>query len=507
MSFLGLLRPYLTRDVIVLLFLGMASGLPYLLVFGTLSVWLVEAGIQRATIGFLSWSLLAYGFKFIWAPLIDSLPVPWLTKRLGRRRSWLLVAQLMIIGALMLMASTDPADQQQLVILAIGAVCLAFASATQDIVIDAYRIDLATPQYQTLFAGTTVSGYRIGMVLASAGALEISNAFDIGSYTAIGWQIAYSAMAAVMCLAVLLTLTIREPQVHNPLSRSANRPISLVAHFALMVGTFILVFISYKKAVVLPEFALSKGAAGLLSFGYETLRLALALAAAVWVGRLFIRAGMVEQADFNHIYIQPFTDFFKRYGKFALWLLALVCFYRVSDIVMGKMAKVFYFEMGYSKVVIGRISFGFGIVVSLTGGLLGGLLAYHFGILRILLLGAILSAASNLVFVLLANLSAPSITALMLAIFADNLSGGLASAAAVAFLSSLVNKEFSATQYAAFTSITQLMPSLIAGYSGQIVDGIGYSAFFILTAVMGIPVVFLIGKIWKSYQSSLAIKL
>ncbi len=500
MSFTGRLQPYLNRDVIVILLLGMASGLPYLLVFGTLSVWLVEAGIERATIGFLSWSLLAYGFKFIWSPLIDSLPIPWLSNRFGRRRSWLLVAQSMIVAALLLMAIADPIDKQQLIVLAIGAIWLAFASATQDIVIDAYRIDLATPKYQALFAGTAISGYRIGMVLASAGVLEISNAFDTEGYTVLGWQIAYSAMAAIMCLAALLTLAIREPDIVNPLFYSNNQRATTLLHFALMVAAFIIAFVIYKTWFVLPELTWSTGSRGLVHFGYEVLGLVMALTCAIASGRLLIKIGLLNQADFSRIYIQPFSDFFKRYGRFALWLLLLICFYRISDIVMGKMAKVFYYEMGYSKAIIGRVSFGFGIVVSLTGGVLGGLLAYHFGILRILLLGAILAAASNLVFVILANLATPSTTALCLAIVADNLSGGLASAAAVAFMSSLVNREFSATQYAAFTSITQLLPSLIAGYSGQIVDAIDYPAFFILTAAMGVPVIFLIVKIWKNYR-------
>lgn len=488
------------RDVIVLLCLGIASGLPYLLVFGTLSVWLVEAGIERATIGFLSWSLLAYGFKFIWAPLIDALPIPWLTKRLGRRRSWLILAQIMVMAALLLMAATDPASERQLVLLTIAAVWLAFASATQDIVIDAYRIDLATPRYQMLFAGATVSGYRIGMVLASAGTLEISHALDSDGYTVLGWQIAYGVMAAIMALALLLTLTIREPIAHGSTNRYGNHG-SVVLHFMLMAATFVAVFVSYKKGLILPELSWSAGSIGLLSFAYEMLGLVLSLVAAIAIGRLSLRVGMVDHATFSHMYIHPFTDFFERYGKLALWLLALVCFYRVSDIVMGKMAKVFYTEMGYSKVIIGRISFGFGIVVSLIGGVLGGILAYHFGILRLLLLGAVLAAGSNLVFVLLANLTAPSTLALSLAIVVDNLSGGLASAAAVAFLSSLVNREFSATQYAAFTSITQLLPSLIAGYSGQLVDALDYSAFFGLTAIMGIPVILVILKIWNGYQA------
>nr|MBX2807586.1 MFS transporter [Cellvibrionaceae bacterium] len=176
MSFLlGALRPYLTRNVVTLFVLGISSGLPILLVFGTLSVWLREAGVERATIGFLSWAGLSYGFKFVWAPLIDSIAIPWLTRRFGRRRAWMLLSQGFIIIALLFMAAMDPAaSTQNFILLAAGAVLLGFASATQDIVIDAYRIDIASANYQPLLAGVAVAGYRVGMLFAGAGVLEIS---------------------------------------------------------------------------------------------------------------------------------------------------------------------------------------------------------------------------------------------------------------------------------------------------------------------------------------------
>ena len=196
-----------------MLILGIASGLPILLVFGTLSVWLREAGIERATISFLSWAGLSYGFKFIWAPLMDNLQVPWLTERLGRRRSWILVSQLVIILALLIMSSVDPTNSS-LTMLALGAVLLAFASATQDIVIDAYRIEIADADYQAMLAGVSVAGYRIGMLVAGAGALQISEwVGGNAGYSYLGWQTAYSSMAAFMLLGIVAVLMIKEPAV------------------------------------------------------------------------------------------------------------------------------------------------------------------------------------------------------------------------------------------------------------------------------------------------------
>jgi PAT family beta-lactamase induction signal transducer AmpG len=217
------------------------------------------------------------------------------------------------------------------------------------------------------------------------------------------------------------------------------------------------------------------------------------------VGNRLCHFGFLDHNEFNAVYISPFIDFFKRYGQLAIWLLLIICLYRTSDIVMGVMAKVFYVDMGYSKTEISRISFIFGTLVSLVGGIVGGVLAYRYGIIKILLLGAFTASASNLLFIYLANLSEPSITALTYAIVADNLAGGLAGGVAVAFLSSLVNKQFSATQYAAFSAITLLFPKLLAGYSGSLIDSLGYQYFFALTALMGVPVIVLILFIWRPY--------
>ena len=492
----------LGKNVLGLFFLGISSGLPLLLVFGTLSVWLREADIERSTIGFLSWAGLSYAFKFIWAPAIDHLSLPILTRALGQRRSWILLSQAIIILALLWMSLWDPQfNHSNLILLACGALLLGFASATQDIVIDAYRIDIADHDQQALLAGVAIAGYRVGMLFAGAGALELSELFNSDkSYSAASWQLAYQCMAIFMFLGVITTFLIREPKPSNRQAEIDNN-LSLFLHFILVVSAFVITFIIFGQGVEAFTTYQLIGSSLWLDFILATARLLVSLFTAIWVGQALCKLGFLEHRVFATVYISPFTDFFSRYGQLAIWLLLIVCFYRTSDIVMGVMAKVFYVDMGYSKTEISRISFIFGTIVSLIGGIVGGVLAYRFGIIKILLLGAVTASTSNLIFIYLANLSAPSITALTGAIVADNLAGGLAGGVAVAFLSSLVNKQFSATQYAAFSAITLLIPKLLAGYSGTFIDAIGYQYFFALTALMGLPVILLIWLIWKPYNT------
>ena len=492
----------LGKNVIALFFLGISSGLPLLLVFGTLSVWLREADIERSTIGFLSWAGLSYAFKFVWAPAIDHLTLPVLTRTFGRRRGWILLSQAIIILALLWMSLWDPQfNQTNLILLACGAVLLGFASATQDIVIDAYRIDIADHDQQALLAGIAIAGYRIGMLFAGAGALELSEFFHSeNNYSAQSWQLAYQCMALFMFVGVLTTLLIREPKLLQARSDVGNN-LPLFLHFIFVVSAFVLSFIVTGQGIETFIFTQIHASTPWLEFFLATVRLVFSLLIAIWVGQTLCRLGFLERTVFNAVYVSPFTDFFSRYGQLALWLLLIVCFYRTSDIVMGVMAKVFYVDMGYTKTDISRISFIFGTLISLVGGIVGGVLAYRFGIMKILLLGAITASSSNLIFIYLANLNEPSITALTVAIVADNLAGGLAGGVAVAFLSSLVNKQFSATQYAAFSAITLLFPKLLAGYSGTFIDAIGYQYFFALTALMGLPVIFLIWLIWQPYNT------
>ena len=403
-----------------MLLLGFSAGLPLLLVLGTLSFRLREAGIDRSTIGYLSWVGLAYGFKWAWAPLVDRLPLPWLTNWLGRRRSWLLLSQLAIALGLVGMALNDPA--QQLAPLVWCALVVAFGSATQDIALDAYRIESAGADAQAALAASYQTGYRLAMIWAGAGVLWIAarvQGADAIGYDAAAWRAAYLVMAASLLPGVLTVLASPEPQPQP---------------------------------------------------------LAPARSVAEW-----LRSALIE----------PFADFWQRYRWQAVLVLALIAVYRISDVVMGIMANPFYVDMGYTKDEVAAVTKVYGVVMTLAGAFVGGLLSSRLGVMRVLILGAVLSAASNLLFAWLHGVG-HDVTALIFVVSADNLASGIASAAFIAYLSSLTNIQYSATQYALLSSMMLLLPKFIAGFSGDFVNAHGYVAFFEATAWLGAPVLLLV---------------
>ena len=414
------LRVYLEPATLRMLLLGFSAGLPLLLVFGSLSFWLREAGIDRSTIGYLSWIGLAYGFKWVWAPLVDRLPIVLLTRWLGRRRSWLLLSQGVIMAALVGMALTDP--QRALLPVVWCALAVAVASATQDIALDAFRIESAEAERQAALAASYQTGYRIAMIWAGAGVLWIAARAEVAGATGYqhgGWQTAYLVMAASMLLGVVTVLFSPEP-VATPLPRARN--------------------------------------------------------AAEW-----LQGALIE----------PFADFLRRYGKQAALILALIAMYRISDVVMGIMANPFYVDMGFSKDEVAAVTKVYGVIMTLLGAFIGGALAMRLGVMRVLMLGAVLSAATNLLFAWLGT-RGHDVHALVFVISADNLASGIASAAFIAYLSGLTNVSYSATQYALFSSMMLLLPKFLAGYSGVFVDAHGYSTFFIGTALLGLPVLLLV---------------
>jgi PAT family beta-lactamase induction signal transducer AmpG len=490
-----------------MLFLGIAAGLPLLLIFSSLSLWLREAGVERAAVTYFSWAALGYSFKFVWAPLVDVIPLPWLTRVLGRRRAWLLLAQLMIVVAISLMAMIDPASQS-LTLVALAAVLLGFSSATQDVVIDAYRIESAGTELQALMSASYVAGYRIGMLIAGAGALYIASYFgsSIASYNFGAWQLAYLSMAAFMLVGIITTLVIDEPQVnrHRP-AEAARDYAGLFVTFLVAVSGVIAFFILTSNVAVAAKVTLAGWLhnAQLAAVMVEMFRFAVALGVAVLLARFCMRFHWVNRDLLTRSYLEPVQDFFRRYGWSLAWLLlALVGLYRISDIVLGVIANVFYQDMGFSKPQIATVVKSFGLLMTIVGGFVGGLLAVRFGVMRILFLGALLSALTNLLFMLLAQMG-NDITMLYVVISADNLSGGLASAAFIAFLSSLTNISFTAVQYAIFSSLMTLLPKVLGGYSGSMAESLGYENFFLITALMGIPVLILILLARKQFNLTL----
>lgn len=496
-SWLDSVKAFKHPSVITMLFLGFSAGLPILLIFSSLGLWLREAGVSKSSVTFFSWAALGYSFKFVWAPLVDKLPIPFLTRTLGRRRSWMLISQISIIIAILWMASTDPTNPQSLTLMAVAALLLGFSSATQDIVIDAYRIESADVDLQTLMSSTYIAGYRIGMLVAGAGALYLASYFgsDKGSYNYQAWQYSYSIMAGVMLIGIATTLIIKEPiGSDDKVSYSKNDYLRILILFTICVLGFIAVFyfsgdaIKSFKAYLVDIFS-NKQIAGFIS---ELFRLTTAISIAALLALAQVKLGVVRREMVFDTYVNPVLDFFRRYGlKLAILILALIGFYRVSDIVMGIVANLFYQDLGYSKKEIASVVKTFGLFMTIAGGFLGGLLSVRYGVMKILFLGALLSAATNLLFMLLAQIGY-NVPMLYLVISADNLSAGLASAAFVAFLSSLTNVKFTAMQYALFSSLMVFFPKMLGGYSGTMVESIGYPQFFLMTAFIGLPVLFLI---------------
>ena len=498
------MQAWLHPRVLTMLFFGFSAGLPYVLVYSTLSLWLREAGVARATVTFFSWAALGYSFKFVWAPVIDTLPLPFLTAKLGRRRSWLLAAQSVVIVAICLMAVTNPAGEgESLTYMALAAVMLGFSSATQDIVIDAYRIECAEQELQALLSSTYIAGYNVGMLAAGAGALYLASWFgtSMEAYHYVAWRGSYLCMAAVMLAGVITTLLIPEPEVNkNIADYPAEHYLRFLLLFLCTIGVFIAVFIWTGGMVTL----LNGLYQGLFSTAFiehltpfstfiaETVRLLLSVCGALLTAFLLMRANLADGGMVSQTYINPVLDFFQRYGlRTALLLLTLIGFYRVSDIVLGKIANVFYIDIGFSKEVIASVIKTFGLFMTLLGGFLGGTLTVRYGVMRILFLGALLSSLTNLLFMFLASVG-NNVPLLCVVIAADNLSGGIAKTAFIAFLAGLTNISFTAMQYAVFSSLMLLLPQLLGGYSGTMADAWGYQWFFLATTLMGVPVLWLV---------------
>jgi len=412
-----------------MIFLGFSAGLPYLLVFTTLLTWLRYEGVELATIGFFSWVGITYSIKFFWAPVVDRLPIPWLTARLGKRRSWMLCAQIVIVAGLLGMAGSDP--KIELLMIAIYALIVAFGSATQDITIDAYRIEAVEDEYQGAMAATYVFGYRLALLVAGAGTLYVAQDFS--------WHYAYTITAFLMTIGMITTLIIAEP-LHQ-LSTIAEK-------------------VEHKLESTL----------GLDEDGNLAKK----------TGRWFVDA-----------VVSPFVEFFERNGRMALVILLLIATYKLSEITMGVMANPFYIDLGFTLKEIANVVKIFGFFMTIFGAVLGGVFVVRYGIKRPLMLGAILIILTNLLFVWLA-VTEKNIISLAIVISADNLSGGFATSAFIAYLSSLTNRAYTATQYALFSSLMTLPAKFIGGFSGIVVDAAGYAYFFLYAGLLGIPALLLI---------------
>lgn len=423
---------YRQPRMLAMLFLGFSAGLPFYLVFQTLSAWLRQDGIERATIGMLSWVGLVYSIKFLWAPVVDRVPLPVLQRLIGRRRSWMLLAQIGIgIGLFKLSLSDPSADVLKV---ALTALFVAFCAATQDIAVDAWRIESAPQEQQGAMAAAYQLGYRVALITGSAGALSIAAGF--------GWKMSYSVMAVLAGVGMATTLLAPEP--HPSAQRES---------------------IQTEERVIAWVAGKAHWPQGLRNFG------------AWFVGAV----------------VCPLVDFFARYGvKLGLVILLFMGSYRLTDFTMGSMTNPFYIDQGYTLGQIATVVKFYGIIMSMIGVVIGGVFIARYGVLRALVLGSCMIVASNLGFALLAAGGVPTVLGLALVNSLDFLAIAMHGTSLIAFLSGLTSPKYTATQYALFSSLYALPGKVLEGFSGFVVDAIGYSAFFVYTASLSIPALLLL---------------
>jgi PAT family beta-lactamase induction signal transducer AmpG len=415
-----------------MLLLGFSAGLPFFLVFQSLSAWLRQEGIVRSTIGMLSWVGLAYSLKFAWAPIVDRMPLPILTRVFGRRRSWMLFAQAGIAFGLFNLSLSNPAVA--VMPIALWALFVAFCAATQDIAIDAWRIESAAVEQQGAMAAAYQIGYRIALITGSAGAFAIADK--------LGWKMSYTVMAVLVGVGVITTLLSKEPQVRVE-RQSVDREERVItwletkAHWPASLRT---------------------------------------------AGSWFIAA-----------VVCPLTDFFGRYGlAMGVLLVMFMGSYRLTDFTMGSMTNSFYVDHGYTLTQIAAIVKFYGLMMSLVGVVVAGIVIMKFGILRSLVIGSVMIMMSNIGFSFLATTDAPTLLGLGLVNAFDNLAQAMHGTALVTFLSGLTSPKYTATQYALFSSLYALPGKILEGFSGFVVDAVGYQLFFLYTASLSIPALLLL---------------
>jgi len=470
---------YFERRSLVMVALGFSASLPYFLVFDTLSAWFRASGLSLEVIGFFSLVTLIFTFKFLWAPFIDRAPVPVLTAWLGHRRSWMLVCQGVIMLGLWLMSTSDPT--RSLGIIAVFAFLVGFSSATQDIAIDAWRIEAADVSRQGAMSAAYQWGYRVGMIVAGAVPLLLAQAY--------GWNFSYALMALLMLVGVLAVLAapreerhaIRPIQIDGIQPAPAREAVEWIVRLAMLAaGALVLGSGLAANAGILARVLGGAGATG----ARDAVLSAWASDARAWVHLGAILAGFVGivlaatplpgARTRPGIYLSsaladPLRDFFARYRSAAGLILALICLYRIPDFVMNIM-NPFYLDLGYSLVEIAEIRKVFGVWMTMFGVFVGGLAVARYGLMRAMVIGAFAGPLSNLLFIWLA-LQDHNLFALFAAIGLDNVAGGFAGTCLIAYMSSLTSVGFTATQYALFSSLYAIPGRLIASQSGRIVEG------------------------------------
>ena len=472
---------YAERRVLVMLMLGFAAGLPFLLIFDTLSVWLRQSGLSLQTISIFALATLSYALKFVWAPLLDRVRIPLLDRLLGRRRAWMLAMQIIIITGLWLISGSNP--EVNIWRVAGIAAFVGFAGATQDIAIDAWRIEAVDESRHGVMAAAYQWGYRAAMIVAGALPLLLAEAFS--------WNFSYAVMAGLMGIGIAgVLLAPQESVVQAPsqnLSSLPSRPLVEIGEWLLRLA--IIVFAALiigsglsGNAIVLRDsllyFGLSEEFGSGLISAWTSSPTGVYLQVIAVIAGLGLLAmacipipGLVTKpgAHLRRAYGAPLGDFFTRFGsRLGGTILALICLYRLSDFVLNLMGP-FYLDLGFSLSEIAQVRKIFGVVALMLGVAVGGYCVARFGILRTMLIGVFASPFSNIVFLWLGT-QGPDISALYISITIDNLATGFAGTALIAYMSSLTSAGFTATQYALFSSLYALLGKLVASQSGRIVE-------------------------------------
>ncbi|MBY0355364.1 MAG: MFS transporter [Rickettsiales bacterium] len=415
------MQRYFNPRILAIMLLGMSSGLPRALVGGTLSAWLAQSGVDKASIGLFAYVAVPYSFKFVWSPLMDQLPLGWLTRRFGQRVGWMLLTQISLIIGLLGMATIDPAHSARS--LAMLAIAVAFFSASQDVVIDAYRAEYLTKDHYGEGAAVAVFGYRVGLLISGAGALiMIGWLGDSGAYEAIHWRLVYIVMAGLVGLGMLTALIAGEPKIER---------------------------------------------------------------------EAFVVRSLTQWLE--HAVYTPFKAFASSHPQWR-YLLLFIALYRAADGFIGFMTNPYYLEMGFTLTQIGSIAKLYGFIAAIAGGFLGAAGLNWLGMYRALWWFGIAQLASNLIYLLLLS-SGPQLWALMIVISVENLAAGAVGAVAVAFLMQLCDLRYTATQYALLSSLAALSGTLLAGPAGYVAQQFGWSVMFVLSSLIGLPVLLLLYKL------------